>query len=427
MPLSSHQYKKYLLLVMILLLATSVYVAVVRDWHNLSQGYACDLRKRIVGARYQEANLSPYFFKWQPGYPATLANPYEVGPALPQNATTLPPSYLWILQPLAKLPFATIEKVWLCLQYIWWLTMVVLFATLAKTPQQRVGVATIGTVLLFTAGWVNNADIGQSYLIFPLIWTMAYAMGRYTHKPWLWTAIGLALSCWLRPVCGLMILPFLLMPQRKQFLQAFIPAAIVLIAQAWLTGQWHNWLDFFKSSLLWGKYYNSWGPAAYSQVGSNALPTVIEGQTDFSITALPDYLANLPMVVQNLTGRPLVSNIVYAILMVVGMSWLLWQVWKRRQQLSVEKLWVAGFLLYYWLEVMVAIPKPAYYIVELFFPLCLWALNWQQKGRVSQLLMLLGLLLSVLPVGIIPMNLLLGEYFLVLGIVSDWMKTINNG
>lgn len=406
-------YKKYVSVIAVLLLIGCLMLAIKRDTKNLADGYACDLRKRIVGSRYQALGYSPYFFKWQPGYPETLANPYEVGPGLAQNSTTLAPPYLWLLQPLAQLSFPTIEKVWLLLQYLFLFIIAYLFYWLARDWPQRVLVVLVTGATLLSVGWIGNADIGQSYLLFPMIWTAGYAMGRHTAKPWLWAAITLAVSCWLRPVCGLLVLPFLFMPQRQYFLKVFILAAVVLIAQVLLTGQWQNWVDFFKSSVLWGKYYASWGAHAYSEVGNTAIPTVIEGQSDFSITPLPDYMANLPMVVQALFGKPLLSAMGYTVLLIIGIAFLTRRLWKQMSNLSLEKRWLGGFLLYYSLEFFAVIPKPSYYFLELLFPMYLLIACWHQVKSLPRFLLIGGISIGLLPSGIIPMHLLLGEYMIV--------------
>lgn len=412
-------------MIAVLLLIGCLVLAIKRDTKNLADGYACDLRKRIVGSRYQALGYSPYFFKWQPGYPETLANPYEVGPGLAQNSTTLAPPYLWLLQPLAQLSFPTIEKVWLVLQYVFLFLIALLFYQSVKHWQQRSLCILVISATLFTTGWVGNADIGQSYLLFPMIWTAGYAMGRHTVKPWLWAAITLAVSCWLRPVCGLLVLPFLFMPQRQYFLKVFILAAVVLIAQVLLTGQWQNWVDFFKSSVLWGKYYASWGAHAYSEVGNTAMPTVIEGQSDFSITPLPDYMANLPMVVQALFGKPLLGAMGYTVLLIISLALLFRRLWIQMSNLSLEKRWLGGFILYYSLEFFAVIPKPSYYFLELLFPMYLLIACWHQVKSLPRFLLIGGISIGLLPSGIIPMHLLMGEYMIVAASMVYWFAKEN--
>ena len=122
---------KYFFIASILVFATSMFFAVKRDIANLQDGRCCDLKKRIVGARYQAAGLSPYFFKWQPGDPERLCNPYESGPQHKPNVVTLPPSCLWLMQPLAKMPFPKIETTWLVVQYLGLLTILGFFSTIS--------------------------------------------------------------------------------------------------------------------------------------------------------------------------------------------------------------------------------------------------------------------------------------------------------
>jgi hypothetical protein len=70
--------KKIWILVFIALLSCLV-LSIGRDLQNLEDNYSCDLRKRIVGARYQSEGLSPYFHKWKQGEREEYCIPYEAG------------------------------------------------------------------------------------------------------------------------------------------------------------------------------------------------------------------------------------------------------------------------------------------------------------------------------------------------------------
>jgi hypothetical protein len=395
-------------------------ISFVRDYHNVQQGYCCDLRKRIVGARYQQAKLSPYFYKWQAGQPETLCIPSESGPLMQQNVVSLPPSYLWLLQPLAKLRFPLVQWIWLAVQYLLLLGVTAIFWWQVKDRTQKWLVLAVGAGMLLSKGWIYNVDIGQSYMVFPLLWAIGYALGNKTGRQGLWAGIVLALCCWLRPVCGMMIFPFLIGNQRAAFAKSFLITGALLVLQPLLCGQVNDWLDFFKSSRLWGEYYASLGANTYSDFGNGAWPTSIEGQSDYSITPqLPEYTANLPIVCRAVLGIAFPAKLGLALLVVAGgvlcyMAYL----GKKANKLTASHIWLLAFMAYYAAELLLAIPKPSYYLVEMVFPLCLLAIASGTK-KITFFLLFAGMLLSMLPSGIIPMHLLIGEYLLAIAIVTQ--------
>lgn len=394
-------------------------ISIIRDYRNIQQGYCCDLRKRIVGARYQQAGLSPYFYKWQAGQPETLCIPYESGPLMQLNVVSLPPSYLWLLQPLAQLPFPLIQWIWLAVQYLFFVGLTAIFWRLAKEKKQQWCVLAVASGMLLSKGWIYNVDIGQSYMIFPLLWAIGYALGKKTGKEGFWAGIVLAICCWLRPVCGIMIFPFLFDSQRAVFFKSFIITGAALMLQPLLFGQVNDWLGFFKSSRLWSEYYSSLGADTYSDFGNGAWPSSIEGQSDYSISPkLPEYTANLPIVCSAVLGFALPGKWWLAFLV---MAWgLLFYVsyQGRKATRPAINIWLLAFMAYYAAELLMTIPKPSYYLVEMLFPLGLLAISPNTK-RSTRLLLFTGLILSLLPSGLIPMHLLMGEYLLAAAIVTQ--------
>jgi hypothetical protein len=147
---------------------------IYRDYKNQQEGYPCDLRKRIVGARYMAKGYSPYYFKWTPVYPPELCIQYEGDSTFKQNIVTLPPGYTWLLQPIATFQFPTIEKLWLTFQYFSILSIFSIFYFKTKNKTTRDLLLISYSFLLLSKGWIMNVYIGQSYILFPLLLSLMY-------------------------------------------------------------------------------------------------------------------------------------------------------------------------------------------------------------------------------------------------------------
>ena len=415
---------KFLPLLSIIIFIACICASIKRDIQNLHDGYSCDLRKRIVGARYQAEGKSPYFFKWQEGQDVRLCDPFETGPSLKQNVTTLPPGYLWILQPLSKLNFPDIELIWFIVQYTGILLVFCLFFIHARSQLARTILPLLFSLFLFSKGWIFNIDIGQSYIIFPLLWSVGYFAGKEESKKLLFSGIILALCCWLRPVCILMALPFLLSANRKSFLKGFIATGLVCLLQMILCGQYNNFKEFVEASYLWTDYYNNLTHTLPGDFRTGPWPTVIEGQSDFSITALPEYTANFPIVTRALFNTRIPSSI-FLLVLIVFIAVTLAFIKIKNKQPGIKTLWLAGFIIYYAGELFVSIPKPSYYFVELLFPVCLIFYGFTGKQKFPLLFICLGLFLACLFLKLLPMQLLLAEYIIIAGVIATLVYLIN--
>jgi hypothetical protein len=405
--------------------------AIIRDIKNLEDGYSCDLRKRIVGSRYQAAGLSPYYYKWKPGQPEQFCNPYESGNSFKENVVTLAPSYLWLLQPLAKLPFFSIGIIWFIIQYLLLISIFGVFLFQAKKQEMKIGILLVFCLFLFSKGWILNIDIGQSYMVFPLLWTLGYFINSKKINSYFAAGIILAICCWLRPVCGLMILPFLISLKRVSFLKGFVIAGGICLLQVFLFHQYNNWIDFFHAASQWTSYFNNWGNFSSTDFGNGPWPSTIEGQSDFSLTVIPQYTANLPILIAfffNIHVSPVLYICVFSALVCL----ILFVHYKKRFKLNAQILWLSAFSIYYLGEFFAAVPKPSYYFVELIFPiLIIINLAMANKNKLALVLLFAGLIFETLIAKSLPMQLLIGEYLIFLSILvfiakSLWDKKLNN-
>jgi Glycosyltransferase family 87 len=411
---------KYFFIASILLFAASMYFSVTRDIKNLQDGRCCDLRKRIVGSRYQSEGLSPYFFKWQQGYPERLCNPYESGPALKQNVVSMPPSYLWVIQPLAKFSFPKIETIWLVVQYLALILMLLLFLWHSQHLVNKTLLLVAFSLFLFSRSWIVNVDIGQSYMIFPLLLAAGYCTFSDKKNRFFYAGMLLALCCWLRPNFILFALPFLADRERNQFFRGALIMGVLCVLQVFIFGQWQNWVDFVKSSTMWMDFYNHLDASSPSDFGNGVYPASIEGQTDFSISKLPDYISNFHIAANTVLGIKL-PTVLWSAILGISLMTICTAIYKKRNIVNYSQYWFAGFFCYYLGELLVSVPKPSYYFVELFFPLCIILSNASVKRNIPLYLIFSGLLLATLFVKIIPMQLLISEYIIALALLITFI------
>jgi Glycosyltransferase family 87 len=416
---------KYFFIASILVFATSMFFAVKRDIANLQDGRCCDLKKRIVGARYQAAGLSPYFFKWQPGDPERLCNPYESGPQHKPNVVTLPPSCLWLMQPLAKMPFPKIETTWLVVQYLGLLTILGFFLYHIRSFSKRTMLLIAFSIFLFAKGWIINIDIGQNYIIFPAILAAGYCIFYHKGNRFLYAGMLLALCCWLRPNFVLFALPFLAGSYRKEFLKGALLMGTAALLQVVLTGQWSNWVEFVQSSGIWMDYYSQLGGNLPGDFANVIHPASIEGQTDFSVTKLPDVVSNVPIALTAVSGIRLPS-FVYTIILISAVLAICVAIYRKSKLFNYQQYWLAGFFCYYLGELLVAVPRNSYYFAELLFPLCLLISTTAVRRNISLYLAFAGLLLATLVVKVIPMQLLVAEYAIALAILVKLVSAFND-
>lgn len=193
-----------------LLMAAAVVMAALGFYADLrktlSYGLAgIDLRNRIVGARLLSAGLDPYYFQWTPEHSEALLDPLHK-PASPITRTSVPPSVLVLLAPIASLHYGTIRLLWLALEWAALLLSLGLLATRAPSRDKAIVVWIIG--LAFVSGsyaWHSHTEVGQTYILYVLLLAIAYSQLGGRHR-----LSGVA-SGLLIGVTASLRLPFLLM------------------------------------------------------------------------------------------------------------------------------------------------------------------------------------------------------------------------
>lgn len=376
----------------------------------MKDGGTVDLHKRIVGTRYLSAGLSPYFYKWKQGDAERLCIPSEAGSSFKQNVVTLAPSYMWLLQPLAQLQFAVIEKIWFAFQYVLLVLILLIFLRRIKEKEKQSILLLCFSLFLFSAGWIFNMDIGQSYLLFPFLWSLPFLFPHESKNFIICTAIVIAIAAWLKPVCILLSIPFLLSNHLTFFIKPFILTLLICISQVFLCEHGNIWLQYFESANLWSTFFSHYDPSLPIGINEGLGPDIIEGCRLKEITPLRDYQSCIPINIFILTGRH-VNKTVCLVALFIALAGVCFFAWKHRNKFSANCLWSCGFIMYYLSEILIPINKPAYYFVEFIFTIALLIYNRPLSIYLYTILLIL-LFLSAHFLKLIPYQLLVAEYFL---------------
>lgn len=405
------KYGKPLKVILIILFIGTLCTSLYRDYTNLKQGYACDLRKRIVGARYMARGYSPYYFRWSPSYPVELCTMYE-SDAVKPNIITLPPGYTWLLQPLSSFQFPVIEKIWFAFQYISLLLIFSIFYFKNPDEYSKNLLLILYSFLLLSIGWMTNVSVGQSYLIFPLVLSMMYIFFNKHPRSFFYYGLIIGFCIWLRPSFIFFVLPFLFAEKKFLFLKGLFIMAAICLLQIIVFNQFNNWLDFFKSSATWLSFFSERNFKDYDHTSRFGIPAIIETQTNFKVYPLPGYTANLPLQLKTLFNVYASTTVYSCIFLCLTFSLVLIFFYKNKLK-DPTRLLLLGFCFNYLSEVFIWIPKCDYYFVELFFPLCLLIYHQQKVNNWILILVFIGLFFSAYLVKIVPMQLLLGEYTII--------------
>jgi hypothetical protein len=200
----------------------------------------------------------------------------------------------------------------------------------------------------------------------------------------------------------------------------------ICLLQVAIFKQGGQWIDFFQASALWEDYYDKLITGAGQHFQTLPVPNNIEGQSDFSIINLPQYNANVPSMIKAIFHVG-ISSVYYLVTLILMLATGTWILYKKKDQLNQNALWLSAFLAYYLAEIFTAVPKPSYYFVELIFPVFIIAANLPaQKTKFICGLLLTGMFLSTLWIKVIPMQLLIAEYISIAGILLALVAEIQN-
>ena len=244
------------------------------DWAMVSKSGSIDYRNRVTGLRLLADGQDPYHYKWTMGKPERFFDPFE-NAALPITKTTVTPAALLTGWPLALLPYPAAKFLWFLAQWallagLWLLW----FRWPGQTERSRWWWTALVVGFTYTLAWRHHIDRGQAYVLWVLLlggWMRMSMVKVPAKRAWLPGLVAGLLAC-LRPPLLMVLLPFIALRRREQWLGAIIGLALGLGIPVWVNPT--VWQEYGRSMDTWSKVYRT---HSEPRPGKRAMPPEVEG------------------------------------------------------------------------------------------------------------------------------------------------------
>ena len=226
---------------LLLLLIVSA-LGVVQDINDTAEFGQIDLRNRVVGARAMVLGHNPYTYRWRPGDPTTLLDPY-FGPGGDISGVTVTPVVLAGHAVFAGVHYRYQKFIWLFVQLGLFGGMVWVAIQRAGDPETKAAVLLAGVMFSCSTFWRVHVDRGQVYVLFSFLAVLFIASfaWRSRHRG-AWGGFILGLLVCLRPQMALLALPFLIYRKLDCLLGAVAGVALGLLSP--LAVSQTAWVDY---------------------------------------------------------------------------------------------------------------------------------------------------------------------------------------
>lgn len=391
-----------------------------RDLHliKLTSG---DIRNRIVGARLQKDNQSPYFYKWKNGDGIRYYDPGNFN-ANAVSVSTASPFFHILLYPLAEFRQYTINRIWLALQYLLLAISVFLSLKLTGTVPQKIAVLTAGTGILFTEGWISMIIYGQLYLIPPFL-AIAFIYYFQNNKAPAHALISgtiFIVAILIRPTILLFFLPFIFLVNkytRHYKILFFIPSVLLLSWILTSSTQRQLWTDYRNNIQEHVKIHylkdttfkvNDPDPHYAEWEGMNYNEMVTEYKKGLFINHSQD--VNFSTLISDIfhvkIPLPLLAGLFFII---AGIMFLVF--WAAYTDGSTfYNFPLLGYSLYMLCDFFSPINRYQYYAVQWVCPLLIAGVIFTFRFRKTYALIMICLILNIVSAPLIKMEHTLGEY-----------------
>ena len=239
------------------------------DCGLVERGGSIDYRNRITGARLMQASEDPFFYKWRSGAPEEYCDPYN-NLAVKVSQTTVTPTMLLLMLPVAALPYGAAQVVWLLVEWLLLLgTGVIWWLLLPKGWQRWVWAAAL-TGFSFTLAWRHHIDRGQVYILLGFLISLWVALTKTKHSILAGVVAGL-LVC-LRPPVLVLLAPFIAFRDRSQWLAAVASLGLFTLLPMAFRGE--IWPDYLRGMKEWSATYRQ---GERPPPPGQAYPATVEG------------------------------------------------------------------------------------------------------------------------------------------------------
>lgn len=239
----------------------------------VNQGGSIDLRNRITGARLMRDGYDAFHYKWRSGDPDIYCDVYN-HLSLKISKTTVSPTCMSLLLPIAGLNYAEVQLWWLLSQWVMLIGTAIVWWMILPKWWQKVTILGFLILYTYTFPWRLHIDRGQIYIHYIFFISLWIFLTRLQNKRASQVAgvIG-ALLVGLRPPFLLLLAPVIWLKDRNQILPAVIAGAIFFVMP--MVPRASAWGDFASGMKDWSEYYRKFEPIPRS-VGQ-AYPDKLEG------------------------------------------------------------------------------------------------------------------------------------------------------
>jgi hypothetical protein len=299
------------------------------DFVNTAKFGQIDLRNRVVGARAMLGGLDPYLYRWQPGAPTTLLDPYDFEARPTMSAVTVTPTVLALHALAANLHYRYHKFIWLAVQLLLFGGLVSAAIIRAKEPETKAAILVAGVMFSCTTFWRLHVERGQAYVLYYFVAVLYISLLAWRHRhAEAVSGFVLGVLVCLRPHLALLGLPLITFHRLRTILGAFAGIAVGVFIP--LTISPSVWPDYVQS--MW-KYASV--PAVPVNIESAPkpafhLPEEVEGATNLaSYAVFGDGNTSLKRTLGNWGLRP--PFYFYFGLLVTGVGFWFFKIHRLRQ------------------------------------------------------------------------------------------------
>ena len=268
----THESHRSLRVITSLMLGGMLVISFCVDWRLVTTGGSIDYRNRITGARLLAKGHEPFAYKWLTGEPNQFCDPFN-NPAMKVSQTTVTPTMLAIIMPVAKLRYKAAQVVWLVAQWLLLLGTGAIWWRLLDPGWKRWVWGFVVAGFTFTLAWRHHIDRGQVYILLAFLvalWVSLTKSGGPARARWAGVVAGL-LIC-LRPPFLLFLAPVILLRARSQWPAALLSTCVFALLP--MPFRISIWQDYYSGMKGWSELYrNGEKPRPQPQ----AYPAVVEG------------------------------------------------------------------------------------------------------------------------------------------------------
>lgn len=321
-----------------LALAGVLLASFAEDWRLVTTGGSIDYRNRVTGARVMALGMDPFHYKWRSGGPEELCDPFN-NLAMKVSLTTVTPTALLLMLPIAELNYRDAQVVWLVIEWLCLLGSGALWWRLLESGWKRWAWAALIAGFSHTLAWKHHVDRGQIYILLGFLVALWVTLTRERRSGWAGVVAGLLLC--LRPPVLLLLVPFIWMRDRAQWRAAVVSACVFALMPPAFRGS--IWTDYLSGMKGWSELHRH---GDKPRPPAQKYPATVEGiEIDkLALHHVRQYADS--SIIRILKGQGVLDFPEWPLGLALAAGIGSWCWWRRK---AGEAVWLAGFAAWFFL------------------------------------------------------------------------------